>query len=92
MLSTATSKKNPFVLSVNGMIVKETLFVIRNLSGLIEIKIEETLPQVHGWDNVQIALAVARFYFRMIRRARLPSTLQDRDPDRVPRLGLSLAQ
>ena len=54
-------------------------------------KREESLLQVQWWANVHIAIAIARSYSQMIRGARLPSPLQEREPDWDPESGIGLA-
>ena len=67
---------SPFVLLVDGMIGREDLVIISQLSRVMSEKSEETILQVRGWVNRRIAIAVARSYSWMILRARLPSPLQ----------------
>ena len=83
---------SPFVLSVDGILGKEALVVLANLSQLMEAKTDETISHVGGWINRRIAIAVARSYSRMILRARLPSPLRGQDPEWDLALGLGLAQ
>ena len=64
------------------------------LSKLIQVmadKRQEPLLQVRGWVNRRILIAIARSYSRMIRGARLPSPLQERDPGWDTELGIGLA-
>ena len=42
---------SPFILSVDGMLRKEALVVLSNLSRLVKEKLEETISHVHGWVN-----------------------------------------
>ena len=49
-----------FLISVDGMLFKEALAVLTNLSRLIQTKLEEPLLQVCGWFNGQIEIMVAR--------------------------------
>ena len=49
-----------FSLSVDGMLEKEAIVVLKILSRLIVEKIEEYLSQVHGWVNVRITIEVMR--------------------------------
>ena len=88
-IATSNNKKSPFVLSVDGRIGKETLFVLANFSRLMAAKWRN-----HVWDctNGRIANTVARSYSHTIFGARLSSTLQDRDPDRESSSGLGLVQ
>ena len=71
----------PFVFSVDGMLGMEALFVLYQLSRFMAEKREELLLQVRGWLNGRIAIAVARSYSQIIHGARLPSPLQEREPD-----------
>ena len=68
----------PFVLLVDGMLGKEALVVLTNLSRLMVEKLEEPISHVRGWVNGRIAVAVARSYSRMIHGDRLPSPLRGR--------------
>ena len=70
-------KVSPFFLSVDGMLGKEALVVLANLSRLVAAKMEEPISHVHGWVIGRIAIAVARSYSLMIRGAHLSITLQD---------------
>ena len=70
---------SPFVISVHGVLGKEALFVITNLSQLVVEKMDEPISQVRGWINDQIAIAIARLYSRIICGACLPSPLRDRN-------------
>ena len=81
-----------FVIYVDGIIGKEALVVLSNLSRLMAVKTDETIPHVRGWINGRISIAVARSYSKMIHRDRLHSTLRDQYPDWDPELGLGLAQ
>ena len=83
---------SPFALSVDGMLGREALVVLANLSRLIAVKMNEPLSHVRGWINGRIAIAVARSYSLMIREARLLSPLRDREPEWDPASGLGLAQ
>ena len=74
------------------MLGKEALVVLTDLSRLIATKLEEPLSQVRGWVNGQFKIVVVRSHSRMIRGARLPSPLRDREPDCDPGSGLGLAQ
>ena len=83
---------SPFVLSVDGIIGKEALVVLANLSRLMAAKPEEPISHVCGWVNGRIAITVVRSYSHMIRGARLPSPLRDRELDWDPGSGLGLVQ
>ena len=82
---------SPFVLSVDRMLVREALVILAQLSRTMAEKREEPLSQVRGWVNGQIAIAVARSYSRMIRRAQLPSPLLESDHDWDLESGIGLA-
>ena len=73
-----------FIFSVYGMLWREALVAITQLSQIIEAKIDEHISYVRGWINSEIAIAVSISYLHMIRGALLPSTLRDRDPDWDP--------
>ena len=75
---------SPFVISANGMLGREALVVLANLSRLMAVKMDESILHVRGWVNGQITIAVARLYSQMIRGARLPSPLQDEELDWDP--------
>ena len=75
---------SPFVLSVGGIIGREALVVLSQLIRFMVEKQEEPLSQVRDWVNGRMAIAVARSYSRMIRRAQLPSPLQEEEPDWDP--------
>ena len=65
-----------FVLSVDGMLGREALSVLFQLSQVISEKREEPLFQVRGWVNVRIGIAVVRSYSRMNRGSQVPSPLR----------------
>ena len=52
----------PFVLSVGGMLGREALSVLFQLSRSMAEKKESTLLQLRGWVNSQITITVARSY------------------------------
>ena len=81
---------SPFVLSVDGLLGREALVVISQLSQTMAEKREEPLSQVQGWLNGHIDIAVARSYSRMIRGAWLPSPLQKQEPGWDTELGIGL--
>ena len=82
---------SPFVLSVDGILGKESLVLLSQLSQVMEEKREEPLPQVRGWVNGRIAIAVSRSYSQMICGARLPSPLRERETGWNPESGIRLA-
>ena len=67
----------PFILSVDGMIGREALGILENLSRLMAEKTDEPTSHVKGWINSLIKIAVARSYSQMIRRAQLSIPLRD---------------
>ena len=68
------------VLSVDGMLGREYLVVLSQLSRVMEEKREEPLLQGQGRVNGHIVITVARSYSRIIRGAQLPSPLREREP------------
>ena len=50
----------PFSLSVDGMLRKEALLIILNLSRIMAEKAEEHISHVRGWVNGRIVIAIAR--------------------------------
>ena len=66
---------SPFALSVDGMLGKEALVLLVNLSRLVAAKMEEPISYMRGWVNGRITIAVTISYSRMIRGARLPIPL-----------------
>ena len=74
----------PFVLSVDEMLGRESIFVLSQLSQVMAQKREETLLQVQGCVNRHITIIIARSYSQMIRGARLPSPLREQEPDWDP--------
>ena len=85
IITVSTSTSNgiffPFILSVDGMIGREDLVIVANLSGLMAEKNYEPILHVRGWINGLIAIVVARSYSRMIRGDQLPSPLRDQESD-----------
>ena len=69
-----------FVLSVDGMIRREDLVVLLQLSRVMSENREETLFQLRGWVNGRITIAVASTYSQLIWGARLPSPLGGQEP------------
>ena len=57
-----------FVLSVYGMLGKEALFILSQLSRVMVAKRAEPFSQVRGWVNSPIKIAVMRSYSQTIRR------------------------
>ena len=76
---------------MEGVLEREALVVLSQLSPAIADKREKYLLQVRGWVNRRITIDVARFYSQMISRARLPSPLREREPDWDPESGIGIA-
>ena len=51
---------SPIIISVNGMLGRESLVVLANLSRLMAVKMDEPISHVQGWINGQIEISVAR--------------------------------
>ena len=66
------------------MLGRETLVVLTTLSQLIAAKMDDPILHMQGWVNGGITIEVARVYSQIIHGDRLPSPLQDRDPDWDP--------
>ena len=66
---------------MDGILGKEILDVLMNLSRLMAGKLEEPISHVHVQVNSLITIDVTRSYYRIIYRTYSPSTLRDRDPD-----------
>ena len=81
-----------FALSVDGMLGRETLAILRNVSQLMAAKIDELILHMRGYIDIWIAIAVTRSYLWMTRGDKLPSPLDSREPDWDPESGLGLAQ
>ena len=75
---------------MDGILGKEALAVLSQLSQFMSDKREELLLQVRGWVNRRIKIAVVRSYSRMIRGARIPSPLREQEPDWDPELRIGL--
>ena len=60
-VSTSTSN-SPFVLSVYGILGREDIVIISNLSQIMVEKLEEPISDVCGWVSGWIAISVARNY------------------------------
>ena len=87
------SKKifSPFVIYVYGILGREELVILANLSQLMEEKMYEPVFLVWGWVNCLIAIAVMISHSKNINGARIPSPLLNRYPEWDPSLGLRLA-
>ena len=70
-----------FVFSVNGMIGRESLVILAQLSLIIAPKMDKPISHVQDWINSRIAIAFTRSYSCIIYGSQLPSPLQDREPD-----------
>ena len=81
-----------FSLSVDGMLGKEALVALTNLSLLVEVKMEKPIMHVQGSVNSQIVIAVSKYYHRMIHIACPPSLLWYRDTYWESGSGLGLTQ
>ena len=64
MVSTAkiNGKKSPFIIFVNGMLGREALVILTQLSRIMAAKVDKSILHVWGWINGQISIAVARLY------------------------------
>ena len=82
----------PFVISVYGMLGREALVILANLSRRMAAKMDEPIFHMQGWINRLITITVARSYSCMICGDWLPSPLHDQDPYWGPESGLGLAQ
>ena len=80
------------VIFVDSMLGREALLVLTNLSRLMAATMYEPIPHKHGWINGRIATTVVRLYSKIIKRARLPITLWEQEPDRDPASSVGLAQ
>ena len=69
---------SPLILSVGGILGKEALVVLADLSRLMEAKVDEPISHVRGWVNGRIAIAVARSYSCMILGSNLTSTPREK--------------
>ena len=49
----------PFVLSVNGMLGREAMVVLANLSQIMAAKLDKLISHVKDWINGRIAITVA---------------------------------
>ena len=81
----------PFVLSVYGMLGREALAVISQLSQVPEKKREEHFSQLLGWVNRRIVISLERSYSRMIHKAQLPNPLREGEPGLDTESGIGLA-
>ena len=79
-------------LSVDGMLGRETLDILRNVSQLMAETIDELILHMQGYIDTCIKISVARSYLWMISGDQLPILLNERDPDWDPESGLGLAQ
>ena len=92
MVSTVTTNGfSLFVLSVDGMLGRESLILLYQFSQAMAKKREQPLSQVWGWVNGHIAIIVVRSCSRMISRVQLPIPLQEREPGWDLELGILLS-
>ena len=49
-----------FALSIDGMLGRETLAILRNVSQLMAEKIDELILHMQGYIDIWVAIAVAR--------------------------------
>ena len=80
-----------FVISIDGILGRETLVLLTNLIWLMAEKTDNPILHVCGCINGPIEISVERSYSRIIRGTRLPGPLRDREPDWGPTSGLGLA-
>ena len=83
---------SPFIVSVDGMLGREALVILANLSQIVASKMDEPIFHMQGFINDIISIAVARSFSQIIFGYRILIPLWDRDPgwDQAP--GLRLAQ
>ena len=76
------TSKNFFIrfISVDGMLRKEVLVVITNLSQLMVEKMEESISHVYVWVNDRITTAVMRLLLFIVCGYCLPSLLHYSEP------------
>ena len=81
-----------FVLSVDGMLGRESLFMLSQLSRFMANKIKYLPLQVRGWLKGQITIAITGYYSWMIcGDCPPPSPLREWEPGWDPESGISLA-
>ena len=51
-----------FSLSIDGMLGRETLAILRNVSQLMAENIDELILHLRGYIDIWVAIAVARSY------------------------------
>ena len=85
-------EKYLFIISVDGVFVKEAQVTLNQSSQLMAKKVEEPVYHLRGWINRQIAISVTWFYLRMFCGARLPSPLREHEHDWDSGSNLGLAQ
>ena len=61
IIDMSNGKKYMFSLSVDGMLGKEALVALPNLSLLVEVKMEKPIMHVRGSVNSQIVIAVSKY-------------------------------
>ena len=62
-----TGNKSQFVLSVDGIMGKESQIVFVTLSQIMAAKMEKPILHVKGWVKSRVAIAVGGSYSRMLR-------------------------
>ena len=62
IIATSNGKISLFVIYVVGMIGKEALFVIANLSQIVAAKMEEPILHMRGWVNSWITITFMELY------------------------------
>ena len=70
-------KNSPLFLSVYGMLRKEAIVILANLSQLMAKKPKEPLSSGCGWVNIWIVIVVAMSYYHIICGDFIPSPLRD---------------
>ena len=85
-------KNASLFISDDGMLGREALVILTNLSRLMVAKTDEPILHMQGWINGQILIAVSRSYSHIICRYQPPSPLRDRYPDWESASGQGLAQ
>ena len=82
-VSTAMINRNKIsdILSVDGVVGKDSQVVIAALSRLIAANMKEPISHIKGWVNSWIAISVVRLNSRMFHVYQVPSPLHNREPD-----------
>ena len=77
-MSWSTETFYQFFLSIDGMLGREALAVLANLSRIMAEKIDVPILHLRGWIYGRIKISVVRSYSCMIHKAQLISSLRDR--------------